>query len=141
VRKMLNLTIIVLIALMFFLVAGCTRPTPPISEDEYDESNTEIKYLKVLPSQAEMKANQTQRFEVKAYNSDNKIINIDVSQIKWTCVYQCIACGAACNISPRTNSRTATFNIKDYNKIGRYEVWVNYGGTAGQWAQAIVNVK
>lgn len=123
------------------LFNGCSTgiiPDPP--DDQYDDENTELSYIKVIPSNVELSFNQSKKFEVKAYNLDDRLIAMDTSQIKWTCTYECIACGVVCSVSPLTGSTQTTFKATNPEKTGRFEVWVNYGGTGGKWAKAVVQV-
>ena len=117
-----------------FLFTACEGIAPSTPDNEYDEENTELAYIKVLPGQAEMSVNQSKKFEVKAYNSDNKLIAIDISQVKWVAAYECIACGVVWKLSPTQNSLQTTFIPLD---AGSFKVWANYNG---EWAKANVQV-
>lgn len=142
---MKKIAVVILIGILLSIISGCNGIVPNTpnnnSGEEYDQVNTEISYLKVVPNKVEMSINETKKFEVKAYNSDNKLISIDVSKIKWTCTYECIACGVVCNVSPTHGSTQTTFKAINPKKIGRFEVWVNYDGVNGKWAKADVIVK
>jgi hypothetical protein len=141
-KKASILIFIVIVVVMAILISGCDGFAPNNNpNEEFDEENSVLDYIKVIPGKIEISFNQSQKFEVKAYNSDNKQINLDVSKLKWTCTYQCIGCGVVCNVSPIYNSTVTTFKATDPKKTGRFEVWVNYGGTSGKWAKAVVNVK
>lgn len=135
---------IILSLLLFLLgtilITGCDGFSPSLPNDEYDEENTELSYIKVIPSQTTMKVNQSKKFEVKAYNSDNKMIAIDASQIKWSARYKsCVIC-IEWKLSPIQGSTQTTFTPTNPEKTGKYEVWANYGGTGGEWAKAEVEV-
>lgn len=132
---------IILFVVITIFIPGCDGFTPNIPNVEYDKENTVLEYIKIIPGNVEMNFNQSHKFEVRAYNSDNRQIAIDVTKLKWTCAYQCIGCGVVCNVSPIYNSTVTTFKATDPKKTGRFEVWVNYGGTSGKWAKAVVNVK
>lgn len=142
-KKMNLLTYIYVIvfAVITILISGCDGFAPNNPNEEYDYENVVLDYIKIIPSNVEMNFNQSHKFEVKAYNSDNKQIVLDITKLKWTCTYQCIACGVVCSVSPVFNSTVTTFKAIDPKKTGRFEVWVNYGGTGGKWAKAVVNVK
>jgi hypothetical protein len=116
---------------------GCDGFTPLIPEGEYDEENTVLEYLKVLPSSVEMSVNQSKKFEVEAYNSDGKLIAIDISQVKWTCTYECMGCGVVCKLSSTQGSLQTTFTPQ---RTGEYKVWAKYEGTEIRWAKADVEV-
>ncbi|GAB4114420.1 MAG: hypothetical protein Kow00103_08160 [Candidatus Caldatribacteriota bacterium] len=121
-----------LLIIMIYLLVGCSSMVPDIPNEEYDEENTILDYIKVFPNNVVMKVNQSQKFEVKAYNSDNHLIAIDVSQVKWVVVYECPVCGKVWNLSPTSESIQTTFTPLE---IGDYEVWANY---KGEWAKANV---
>ena len=131
--KKLNILLLI-IFLSAFLFTACEGIAPSTPDNEYDEENTELAYIKVLPGQAEMSVNQSKKFEVKAYNSDNKLIAIDISQVKWVAAYECIACGVVWKLSPTQNSLQTTFIPLD---AGSFKVWANYNG---EWAKANVQV-
>lgn len=139
--NLLVFTSIMVFIVVTILISGCDGFVSNNPNIEYDEENSVLDYIKVIPGNVEMNFNQSHKFEVKAYNSENKQIALDVTKLKWTCTYQCIACGVVCNVSPVFNSTMTTFKAIDPKKTGRFEVWVNYGGTSGKWAKAVVNVK
>ncbi len=126
-----------ILLLVALLISGCDGFIPSSPEEEYDEENTELAYLKVIPSQATMKVNQSKKFEVKAYNTDNKLIRIDVAQVKWVATYECLACGKVWKLSPTEGSLQTTFTPTNPEKLGSYEVWANY---KSEWAKADVEV-
>ncbi len=129
--------IIMIIFLSAFLLNGCDGFTPSMPNDEYDEENTELSYIKVLPGSAELSVNQSKKFEVKAYNSDDNQIEIDVAKIKWVVTYECPVCGVVWKLSPTQNSLQTTFTPLD---TGSYEVWAKFEGTEVKWAKANVEV-
>ena len=125
---------ILVISLTAFIITGCNGVTPSPPSDEYDEENTELSYIKVLPGSAELSVNQSKKFEVKAYNSDDKLIEMDISKIEWICVYECPVCGVVWKLSPTKNSLQTTFTPLE---TGGYKVWAKY---EGKWAKADVKV-
>ena len=128
---------LLMLFLVVFLMSGCNGITPSPSDNEYDEENTELAYIKVLPNQVEMSVNQSKKFEAKAYNSDNKLIAMDASIVKWSARYtSCIFC-IEWQLSPTQGSTQTTFTPTNPEKTGNYEVWANYGG---KWAKADVTV-
>jgi len=131
---------ILIIFLIAFLITGCEGFNPASPNDIYDEENTVLDYIKVFPTQMTMNVNESKKFEVKAYNSDNKLIAIDPSQVKWACKYECINCGIVWKLSPTQGSTQTTFTPTNPEKIGKFEVWANYGGVEGKWAKAKVEV-
>jgi len=131
---------LLIIFLIAFLITGCDGFTPSTPADEYDEENTVLAYIKVYPSQTEVNVNQSKEFTMKAYNSDHKLIAVDVSQVKWSARYtSCYAC-LEWKLSPTQGSTQTTFTPTNPEKKGKYEVWANYGGTEGKWAKAVVDV-
>jgi len=128
---------IVVIITIAFLIAGCEGIKPSMPDEEYDKNNTELAYLKIIPSKADMKVEQSKTFEVKAYNSDNMLIEIDISQIKWVVEPSCWGCSVSWELSPKTGSLKTTFIP---NKEGYYWLHVNFGGEKGKWANADIYV-
>jgi len=131
---------IALLIIMFLItvpLTGCDGFTPSVPGDEYDEENTEVAYLKVFPASATLSANQAKKFEVKTYNSEDKLILPDLSKIKWVCAYECIACGVVCDLSSTQGSLQTTFSAE---RTGEYEVWAKFEGTENKWAKAVVQV-
>jgi predicted RNA-binding Zn-ribbon protein involved in translation (DUF1610 family) len=126
-----------ILLLAALLITGCDGFIPSPPEDEYDEENIELAYLKVIPSQTTMKVNESKKFEVKAYNSDNNLIRIDASEVEWVATYQCPNCGKVWKLSPTKGSLQTTFTPTNPEKLGNYEVWANY---KGKWAKANVKV-
>ena len=126
--------LILIIFLSAFLLTSCNGVTPSGPNDEYDEENTELAYIKVLPGSAELSVNQSKKFEVKAYNSDDKLIALDITKVKWVAAYECIACGVVWKLSPTQSSLQTTFTPLD---TGDFKVWANYNG---EWAKANVEV-
>jgi hypothetical protein len=129
--------LIFIIFLSAFLFIGCDGVVPSTPGDEYDEENTELSYLKVLPGSTELKVNQSKKFEVKAYNSDNNLVAIDVTKVKWVATYECPVCGVVWKLSPTKNSLQTTFTALE---AGSYEVWAKFEGTEVKWAKANVEV-
>jgi len=114
-------------------MSGCNEFIPSVPDDEYDEENAELAYMKVVPAQAEMKINQSKVFELKAYNSDNKLIAMDITKFeKWIVMYYCVNCGVVWNISPSTGSFKTTFTPY---KDGKYTISAKYDG---KWAKSVV---
>lgn len=134
--KKLNILLLI-IFLSAFLFTACEGIAPSTPDNEYDEENTELAYIKVLPTQADMMINQSKKFEVKAYNSDNKLIAIDVSMIQWIVAYECSACGVVWKLSLTENSFQTTFTPLE---TGSYKLWAKYVGEENKWAKATIEV-
>jgi hypothetical protein len=120
--KKAYITLLLIIFLISVLLTGCAGISPSVPDDEYDQENTEVAYLKVFPATATLSANQSKKFEVKVYNSEDKLILPDLSKIKWVCAYECIACSVKCNLSSKQSSLETTFSA---DRTGEYEVWAN----------------
>jgi hypothetical protein len=129
--------LLLIIFLSAVLLNGCEGFTLSVPGDDYDQENTEVSYLKVFPASATLTANQSKKFEVKAYNSEDKLIAPDLTKIKWACAYECIACGVVCNLSLKQGSLQTTFSA---DRTGKYELWAKYEGTENKWAKAIVQI-
>ncbi len=119
---------ILILLLVVLLITGCDDFMLDIPE-EYDEENTELDYLKVIPSHTTMNVNESKKFEVKAYNTDDKLIRIDASEVEWVATYQCPNCGKVWKLSPAKGSLQVTFTPL---KTGNYKVWAKY---MGKWAK------
>jgi len=135
--KKVYITLLIIMYLIIVPLTGCDGITPSVPGDEYDQENLEVAYLKVFPSSATLSANQSKKFEVKVYNSDDKLILPDLSKIKWVCAYECIACGVTCNLSSKQASLETTFPA---DRTGKYELWAKYEGIDNKWAKAVVQV-
>lgn len=127
----------IIVFMISILLTGCAGFSPSVPDDEYDQENTEIAYLKVFPASATVVANQSKKFEVKAYNSEDKLVAPDITKIKWACAYECIACGVVCKLSSTSASLQTTFSAE---RTGEYEVWAKYEGIENKWAKAVVQV-
>ena len=120
------------------LISGCNGFIPDNNPDvEYDEEDTILEYMKVVPNNIEMSVNQSQKFEVRAYNSNNKKITIDAYKIKWIVAYQCPQCGVVWKLSSAKNSLETTFTPL---KPGNYKIFVSYEETGIEWPKANVTV-
>jgi hypothetical protein len=135
--KKVYIILFIISFLIPILLTGCDGFTPLMPEEEYDEENSVLEYLKVLPSSVEMTVNQSIKFEVKAYNSEDNLIAIDVTKLKWVATYECPVCGVEGKLYPAENSLQTTFTPLE---TGNYEVWAKYEGTEIRWAKAEVEV-
>lgn len=125
--------IIIVFTITAILISGCGSIISDITGEKYDEGNTELSYIKIFPEKIDMKVNQTKVFEIKAYNSKNRLITMDIAKFeKWVAVYACATCGTVWNIYPITGSFQTKFTP---HKVGRYTVSAKYDGF---WVQAVV---
>lgn len=130
-----KICLLILLLLFAFFIAGCEVYDPLLPNEEYDEENTELAYLTIIPAEVEMEVNQSKKFEIKAYNSDDKLIAMDIAKFeKWVAMYSCFGCGIVWGISPITGSFQTTFTPY---KAGRYTISAKYDG---EWVQIVVYV-
>lgn len=136
-KKASLIIFIVMIVVTLMLMSGCNGFTPSNNPyQEYDQKNTKLAALKIVPAKVKMKVNQTTIFEIQAYNSENRLIKMDIAKFeKWAAMYQCMSCGTVWNISPTKGSFTTKFTPY---KAGQYTVSAKYDG---MWAQTIVYVE
>ena len=140
-EKKKSIMLLLVTALMvILLISGCDGIISNNPNPDYDEANTVVSYFKVTPAKIEMKVNQSQKFEVKGYNSDNRLVKIDLSKIEWRGKFECGHCGQVWKLSPARNSQETSFTPK--NK-GKYWVYVKYEESEGitKWANADVVAK
>ena len=136
--KKVNLFIfIAIVFLTAVLLTACDGFAPSNNPNQgYDQENTELAELKIIPAKVEMAINETQTFEVKAYNSENRLITMDINKFeKWVVMYQCMGCGTVWNISPTTGSFKTKFTPY---RAGHYILSAKYDGI---WAQIIVKAE
>lgn len=131
--------ILIITIIVFLLVSGCGDFVP--NNDyvgEYEEENTKVSRLEIIPNKVEILTDQSQIFEVRAYNSENKLVPAEPSNIKWSVSFQCWQCGVVWKITPIKNSLQTTFIP---SKKGRYKIYIEYDDTAVKWPEAVVTVK
>lgn len=137
-KTYLLLFIAIITIIITILISGCDGFMPNNNPDVgYDEEDTILEYMKVVPNNIEMSVNQSQKFEVRAYNSNNKRITIDAYKIKWIVAYQCPQCGVVWKLSSAKNSLETTFTPL---KPGNYKIFVSYEETGIEWPKANVTV-
>lgn len=137
-KKIKQVILLIMIGVLItMLISGCSNIIPDIPgpDQNYDEENTQLAYFKVLPTKIEMRVNQSQKFEVKGYNSDDKQIAIDLSQLEWVGKYQCYSCGKVWKLMPVKNSIQTTFTPW---ATGTYEIWIKYKGKFEKKADVLV---
>jgi len=128
-------SLLIMIFLSVFLMSGCDSFIPSTPDVEYDEENTELAYIRVIPFKKEMSINQSQIFEVKAYNSDDKLIAMNPSKVeKWVAVQSCGIGNVEGNIFPTKGSLQTTFTPYE---AGSFKVHIKYGEI---WSYANVEV-
>ncbi len=124
---------LLIVCCIAFTLTGCEGLTPSVPDDGQDADDTALSYIKVLPEKLTMNIYQTQKFEVKGYNSEHKPVLLDSSKVeKWVSMYSCATCGIVWTISPTKESLYTNFSP---HKAGHYTVHVKYGD---KWANADV---
>ncbi len=133
-KKINQLSLIIIAVVIVILISGCDSIIPVNPGEEYDEENTILEYIRVIPGKVDMAVNQSQKFELKGYNSENRLIAMDPSLVKWVATHSCGMGMVVWNLSPKKGSLQTTFTPLE---AGNYKIWVNYDG---KWARAEVSV-
>ena len=104
--------------------SGCTTPPViPPDPDDGDDNNYVVSYFLIKPSPVTMQVDSSQKFELTAYNSENNLVPITGSEVKWEVSFQCIACGKVWKLSPESGSKTTTFTPEE---VGKYYIYGYY---------------
>ena len=110
--------------------SGCTTPVIPPDpadddddDDDDDDNNNIVSNFLIKPSSVTMQLGSSQKFELVAYNSEDKLVPITGSEVKWEVSFECIYCGKVWKLSPESGSKTTTFTPE---KIGRYYIYGYY---------------
>jgi len=131
VKTRIKLVILLVIVSIFLIFnSGCNyiAPDPNVNYDNYT-----ISYIKVFPSTATMNVNDSKSFEVKAYDSEDNLIPIDVSQVDWVGSYECIACGIVWKLNPGSGSTSTYFTPEEE---GEYNLYAHY---KEKWGHSTIN--
>jgi hypothetical protein len=70
-----------------------------------------------------MQLGSSKQFELLAYDSEDNLIPITGSEVKWEVAFECIACGKVWKLSPESGSKTTTFTPE---KVGEYHIYGYY---------------
>lgn len=117
-NKSLLLSIMILILVTMSIGCNGSIPIPIIPVINPNPSvnpiNGTVSYVEVTASSSTIKINQSQKFVVKGYNSDDEWVILDKSKIKlwdWSVIGQCYSNVVGfINLSPRSVSLTTTFS-------------------------------
>ena len=109
------------------IIPGIIDPNPSVNPD-----NNTVSYVKVSASSSAIQINQSLQFVVKGYNSDDKWVILDKSNVYswgWTVQGQCYNCiKPYVNLSPKSGSLTTTFSS---GKSGTFFIVVYYQENTG----------
>lgn len=117
-RKRITILIIFIIGIFIIINSGCTLVTPPV-----DDNNYVVSYVHIKPSSVTMQLGSSKQFELVAYDSENKLIPVNSSEVEWEASYQCWVCGKVWKLNPESGSKTTTFTPE---KVGKYYIWGYY---------------
>ena len=130
--KKISILIFFILGIFIVINSGCTLVTPP--EDD-DNTNYIVSYIHVKPSSVTMQLGSSKQFELVAYDSEDKLIPVNASEVEWVASYECLVCGKVWKLSPESGSKTTTFTPE---KEGEYHIWANY---KGKWDDSVVQVE
>jgi hypothetical protein len=117
-QKKIRILIFFILGIFIVINSGCTLVTPPD-----DDNNYIISYFNIKPSSATMPLGSSKQFELLAYDSEDNLIPITGSEVKWEVAFECIACGKVWKLSPESGSKTTTFTPE---KVGEYLIYGYY---------------
>ena len=124
-NKQKRTTILIFFILVIFIMinSGCTTPVIPPDPDDDDDNNYVVSYFLIKPSKVTMQLGSSQKFDLVAYDSEDNLVPITGSEVKWEVSFQCIACGKVWKLSPESGSKTTTFTPE---KVGKYYIYGYY---------------
>ena len=102
--------------------SGCTTP-PVIPPDPDNNNNYIVSYFLIKPPSVTMQVGSSQKFDLVAYDSEDNLVPITASEVKWEASFQCIACGKVWKLTPESGSKTTTFTPE---KVGKYYIYGYY---------------
>ena len=104
--------------------SGCTTPViPPDPDPDNNNNNNIVSYFRIKPSLVTMQVGSSQKFDLVAYDSEDNLVPITGSEVKWEVAFECIACGKVWKLSPESGSKTTTFTPE---KVGKYYIYGYY---------------
>ncbi len=56
-----------------------------------------------------MQLGSSKKFELVAYDSEDKLIPVNGSEVEWEVAHPCWACGKVWKLNPESGSKTTTF--------------------------------
>lgn len=117
-QKKINILIFFILGIFIIINSGCTLVTPPD-----DDNNYIVSYIHIKPSSFTMQLGSSKTIELVAYDSEDKLIPVTGSEVKWEVSFECIACGKVWKLSPESGSKTTTFTPE---KVGTYYIYGYY---------------
>lgn len=131
-QKKINILIFFILGIFIIINSGCTSVIPP---DPDDDNNYVVSYVRIKPSSFTMQLGSSKQFELVAYDSENKLIPVNASEVEWVASYECLVCGKVWKLSPASGSKTTTFTPE---REGKYHIWGNY---KDKWDDSVVKVE
>jgi len=124
-NKQKRTTILIFFILVIFIMinSGCTTPVIPPDPDDDDNNNYIVSYFLIKPSSVTMQLGSSQKFDLVAYDSEDNLVPITGSEVKWEVSFECIACGKVWKLNPESGSKTTTFTPE---KVGKYYIYGYY---------------
>ena len=124
-NKQKRTTILIFFILVIFIMinSGCTTPVIPPDPDDGDDNNYVVSYFLIKPSPVTMQVDSSQKFELTAYNSEDKLIPVTGTEVEWEVGFECWVCGKVWKLSPESGSKTTTFTPE---KVGKYYIYGYY---------------
>jgi len=129
-QKKINILIFIILGIFIVINSGCTLVTPPD-----DNNNYVVSYVHIKPSSVTMQLGSSKQFELVAYDSEDKLIPVNASEVEWEVSYECWACAKVWEVSPTSGSKTTTFTTE---KKGKYHIWGFY---KDKMDDSVVNVE
>jgi hypothetical protein len=120
-QKRITILIFFILGIFIIINSGCT--TSFIPPDPDDDNNYIISYFDIKPPSVTMQLGSSKQFELLAYDSEDNLIPITGSEVKWEVAFECIACGKVWKLSPESGSKTTTFTPE---KVGEYLIYGYY---------------
>jgi hypothetical protein len=117
-QKKINILIFFILGFFIVINSGCTLVTPPD-----DNNNYVVSYVHIKPSSFTMQLGSSKKFELVAYDSEDKLIPVTASEVEWEVTPPCWACGKVWKLDPESGSKTTTFTPE---KVGEWYIWGYY---------------
>ena len=129
-QKRTTILIIFIVGIFIIINSGCTSVILPDYDDNYI-----VSYVHVKPSSVTMQLGSSKKFELVAYDSEDKLIPVNASEVEWEVAYECWACGKVWKLNPESGSITTNFTPE---KIGKYYI---YGYYKDEVDSSVINVE
>jgi len=129
-QKKINILMFFILGFFIVINSGCTLVTPPD-----DDNNYIVSYIHIKPSSVTMQLGTSKKFELVAYDSEDKLIPVNASEVEWEAAYQCWVCGKVWELNPESSSKTTTFTPE---RVGKYYI---YGYYKDEVDSSVINVE